>query len=107
MAEVLRSGGDQDVTMRRFLERVSDDEMRSCAARSPPPVATAGRAEACRPADSDVGAEPARSGHQRAPDRISAGAGARAASIVGRETHRVPPWLAHAPLTPGRPPDNQ
>src|SRR5499427_5476851 len=26
MAEVLRSGGDQSVTMRRFLERVSDDE---------------------------------------------------------------------------------
>ncbi len=33
MAEVLRSGGDQDVTMRRFLERVNDDEMRSlCSA---------------------------------------------------------------------------
>ena len=29
MAEVLRSGGDEDLTMRRFLERVSDDEMRS------------------------------------------------------------------------------
>ena len=29
MAEVLRSGGDEDVTMRRFLERVSDDEMES------------------------------------------------------------------------------
>ena len=26
MAEVLRSGGDESVTMRRFLERVSDDE---------------------------------------------------------------------------------
>jgi predicted transcriptional regulator len=33
MAEVLRSGGDEDVTMRRFLERVSDDEMESlCSA---------------------------------------------------------------------------
>jgi predicted transcriptional regulator len=33
MAEVLRSGGDQDVTMRRFLERVNDEEMRSlCSA---------------------------------------------------------------------------
>ncbi len=29
MAEVLRSGGDENVTMRRFLERVSDDEIRS------------------------------------------------------------------------------
>lgn len=29
MAEVLRSGGDEDVTMRRFLERVSDEEMES------------------------------------------------------------------------------
>ncbi len=27
MAEVLRSGGDEDVTMRRFLERVSEAEM--------------------------------------------------------------------------------
>jgi predicted transcriptional regulator len=29
MAEVLRSGGDEDVTMRRFLARVNDDEMES------------------------------------------------------------------------------
>jgi predicted transcriptional regulator len=29
MAEVLRSGGDEGVTMRRFLERVSDQEMES------------------------------------------------------------------------------
>lgn len=29
MAEVLRSGGDETLTMRRFLERVSDDEMQS------------------------------------------------------------------------------
>ena len=29
MAEALRSGGDENLTMRRFLERVSDDEMRS------------------------------------------------------------------------------
>jgi predicted transcriptional regulator len=29
MAEVLRSGGDEGVTMRRFLERVSDEEMES------------------------------------------------------------------------------
>jgi predicted transcriptional regulator len=29
MAEVLRSGGKEDVTMRRFLERVSDEEMES------------------------------------------------------------------------------
>jgi predicted transcriptional regulator len=29
MAEALRSGGDEDLTMRRFLERVSDDEMNS------------------------------------------------------------------------------
>jgi hypothetical protein len=27
MMEVLRSGGDEELTMRRFLERVSDDEM--------------------------------------------------------------------------------
>ena len=27
MMEVLRSGGDETVTMRRFLERVSDDEL--------------------------------------------------------------------------------
>jgi predicted transcriptional regulator len=27
MAEVLRSGGNHQVTMRRFVERVSDDEM--------------------------------------------------------------------------------
>jgi predicted transcriptional regulator len=26
MTEVLRSGGDEDLTMRRFVERVSDDE---------------------------------------------------------------------------------
>ena len=33
MAEVLRSGGDEPVTMRRFLERVSDDEIESlCSA---------------------------------------------------------------------------
>jgi predicted transcriptional regulator len=29
MAEVLRSGGDEGVTMRHFLERVSDEEMES------------------------------------------------------------------------------
>jgi predicted transcriptional regulator len=29
MAEVLRSGGDQRVTMLRFVERVSDEEMTS------------------------------------------------------------------------------
>jgi predicted transcriptional regulator len=29
MAEVLRSGGDERLTMRRFIERVSDDEMES------------------------------------------------------------------------------
>jgi predicted transcriptional regulator len=56
MAEVLRSGGDEDVTMRRFLERVSDDEMRSlcgalAAARSRP----RGVPEACRPAGSARG----------------------------------------------------
>jgi len=27
MMEALRSGGDEGLTMRRFLERVSDDEM--------------------------------------------------------------------------------
>jgi predicted transcriptional regulator len=27
MTEILRSGGDEALTMRRFLERVSDDEM--------------------------------------------------------------------------------
>jgi hypothetical protein len=27
MTEVLRSGGDEELTMRRFLERVSDAEM--------------------------------------------------------------------------------
>src|SRR5215469_14421266 len=27
MTEVLRSGGNEDLTMRRFVERVSDDEM--------------------------------------------------------------------------------
>jgi predicted transcriptional regulator len=27
MTEVLRSGGDEEATMRRFVERVSDDEM--------------------------------------------------------------------------------
>ena len=33
MAEVLRSGGDENATMRRFLDRVSDDEMESlCSA---------------------------------------------------------------------------
>ena len=33
MAEVPRSGGDEDVTMRRFIERVSDEEMESlCSA---------------------------------------------------------------------------
>jgi predicted transcriptional regulator len=29
MTEVLRSGGDEDVTMRRFMERVNDEEMES------------------------------------------------------------------------------
>lgn len=29
MTEVLRSGGDEERTMRRFLERVNDDEMES------------------------------------------------------------------------------
>lgn len=29
MAEALRSGGDEDLTMRWFLERASDDEIRS------------------------------------------------------------------------------
>jgi hypothetical protein len=29
MAEVLRSGGDHQLTIRRFLEQVSDDEMAS------------------------------------------------------------------------------
>jgi hypothetical protein len=29
MTEVLHSGGDEDVTMRRFIERVSDEEMES------------------------------------------------------------------------------
>jgi predicted transcriptional regulator len=29
MAEVLRSGGDEDVTMRLFLEHITDDEMQS------------------------------------------------------------------------------
>jgi hypothetical protein len=27
MTEVLRSGGNEELTMRRFVERVSDDEM--------------------------------------------------------------------------------
>jgi predicted transcriptional regulator len=27
MAEILRSGGNEEITMRRFLERVSDDEI--------------------------------------------------------------------------------
>ena len=43
--EVLRSGGDQDVTMRRFLERVNDDEIRELVGRARHrPIATAGRA---------------------------------------------------------------
>jgi hypothetical protein len=29
MTEVLRSGGDEDVTMQRFIERVNDEEMES------------------------------------------------------------------------------
>ena len=33
MAEALRSGGDEDVTMRRFIELVNDEEMESlCSA---------------------------------------------------------------------------
>jgi hypothetical protein len=33
MTEVLRSGGDEDVTMQRFIERVNDEEMESlCSA---------------------------------------------------------------------------
>jgi hypothetical protein len=27
MTEVLRSGGNEELTMRRFFERISDDEM--------------------------------------------------------------------------------
>jgi hypothetical protein len=33
MTEVLRSGGDEDMTMRRFIERVNDEEIESlCSA---------------------------------------------------------------------------
>jgi hypothetical protein len=41
------------MTMRRFLERVSDDEMRSlCGALAAAPSRRRGVPEACRPADS-------------------------------------------------------
>ena len=56
MAEVLRSGGDQDVTMRRFLERVSDDEMRSlCGALAASRSRRLAVPEACRPVGSARG----------------------------------------------------
>jgi predicted transcriptional regulator len=56
MAEVLRSGGDQDVTMRRFLERVNDDEMRSlCVALATARSRRLAVPEACRPAGSTRG----------------------------------------------------
>ena len=56
MAEVLRSGGDEDVTMRRFLERVSDDEMRSlCGALATAQSRRLAVPEACRPAGSTRG----------------------------------------------------
>jgi predicted transcriptional regulator len=56
MAEVLRSGGDQDVTMRRFLERVNDDEMRSlCSALAATRSRRLDVPEACRPAGSARG----------------------------------------------------
>jgi predicted transcriptional regulator len=54
MAEALRAGGDEDVTMRRFLERVNDEEMESlrsalAAARSRQPggVLSAEPAQVC------------------------------------------------------------
>ena len=55
MAEVLRSGGDQDVTMRRFLERVSDDEMRSLCSALAARSRRLAVPEACRPAGSACG----------------------------------------------------
>jgi hypothetical protein len=56
MAEVLRSGGDQDVTMRRFLERVNDDEMRSlCSALAAARSRRLDVPEACRTAGSARG----------------------------------------------------
>ncbi len=56
MAAVLRSGGDQDVTMRRFLERVSDDEMRSlCGALAAARSRRLAVPEACRPVGSAHG----------------------------------------------------
>ncbi|HKA98284.1 MAG TPA: BlaI/MecI/CopY family transcriptional regulator [Streptosporangiaceae bacterium] len=67
MAEVLRSGGDQDVTMRRFLERVDDDEMLGlCSALADARSRAAGRAAGVPPAGSA-----ARSGIGPDPDTIS------------------------------------
>jgi hypothetical protein len=54
--EVLRSGGDQDVTMRRFLERVNDDEIRSLwGALATAQSRRLAVPEACRPAGSTRG----------------------------------------------------
>ena len=47
MAEALRSGGDEDVTMRRFIELVNDEEMES-------PVQRAGRRQIAAAADRGV-----------------------------------------------------
>jgi len=44
MAEALRSGGDHRLTIRRFLERVSDDELASLADAV---VSTGSRRAAC------------------------------------------------------------
>jgi predicted transcriptional regulator len=63
MAEVLRSGGDEDVTMRRFLERVSDDEMESLRSA----LADAGS----RRPGGGLGAEPVRAGTQARNPRLA------------------------------------
>jgi hypothetical protein len=55
MAGVLRSGGDQDVTMRRFLERVSDEMRSLCGALAAARSRRLAVPEARRPAGSARG----------------------------------------------------
>ena len=73
MAEVLRSGGDQDATMRRFLERVDDDEMLSlCSALADARSRAAGRAVGVPPAGSRIRPDPDTSSRLAGSPRVQA-----------------------------------
>ena len=77
MAEVLRSGGDQDATIRRFLARVDDDEMLSlCSALADARSRAAGRAADLPPAGaaarSGIGPDPDTTSHLTGSPQVQA-----------------------------------